>query len=354
MQTSSLLTTISQRCSDKSILETVSELFGKYKVDWFALEGSGEPIFIASSLSTAKGLNSTDFKNHYMPEVSPSDGPTSETQTVLDNGTIAYGETGIFLLKGEYLTQAKRDCPNSVSKFAPNVLACHWERAAHYLAQGHSEAAKETVAMMAEATRRQAERERYPLELQAFYREANSLNKMDVHRIGGERWLQQQFLLIASHTDLKYRAEYGLCFDGKQRYLDLIRKLPRKLQVVEFSLPAVTAEKVEEKLLIKDYPAALAAKHGNRLQEYIFSSPFGVDNEALALINKLDGQVVNGTKLRVSYKPYSSLIDELIIAAFATTPSECHWRLQDDMMPLIKALPAKCLPNNKALLLEAA
>ena len=343
MNTNSLLARISQRCNNKSVLEIVATLFTKYQVDWFLLDDSGEPLFIASSLSTAKGLKPTDFKENYMREVGVLKTPTSETETECDFGTIAYGDTGIFLLKGEYLNKAKQLCPNTVKKFAPGVLACHWERAAHYLVQGHSDAAKETISLLVEATRRQVEQEQQPIELRSYYREALDLNKNATHHLGSERWLQQQFLLIAAHTGLKYRAEYGLSFDGEQRYLDLLRKLPRKLQVIEFSLPAVTKEKVEEKLLNKNYPAALTNRHGNRLQEYIFSSPFGVTNDALAIINKLDGETINSTKLKVLYKPFSCLLDELIENALRTTPEDCHWRLNKDLAPLLKAMPARCL-----------
>lgn len=296
--------------ADSFVLEKLAELIEQYNLKWIPSpsgDGAGA-YFVASHLSTAKGLKATDYANYWASSTTPVKQESSNSLAGKD-----------YLLEGAYLQKFKqlwKDTHNESLGRINSLYVLDWKRAYAYLSQGKTELARNFQSLGATSVE-------LSVRNSSYYKQPQPLTEAE---------LQIQIRLLASLSNIKLRFEAGSTAglipgidEASYRRFDFVELTPKSVRIYELKAHAVTELDIKTCLIDRKY-ALVSAEQYRRPIEFIFISPHGCSWEAENFISDLTrgtGIVQLGSiPIKIRFMHLHELGDRLVKNIIRINPAE--------------------------------
>lgn len=293
---------------ETSILEDLLLLTRKHSLKWIANDKESNAIYIMSQLSTAKGLNTTDYANYWSPDAKSTTPVKQESSESLPGKSLK--------LTGEKLAKFKKIYQDTYNESLGRINAIwvgDWEHAYAYLCQGKTEAAQDFQTLGSQSIEKLVLKDIQP--------------KID------ESTLQDQIIKLTAYSTINLRFEVGIknSFntpdEASHRRWDWVEQLPRVVKVYELKARTISENDIKNTLYTKHYLELAAQKYNNKPIEFIFTSPNGISWEAKALIrelmnNQLGYTNIQGVKAKISFVDLQDISQRLVDNIVNNNPIE--------------------------------
>lgn len=292
--------------ADSTILEDLCHLVRKHQLKWVAGATTGNgAYFVMSQLSTAKGLDAGDYKDHWAGKANLTGSLKSASSESLPGKA--------FKIEGEKLASFKRMYQEAYGESlgrASSLYIGDWTHAYAYLIQGRTEAAQDFQTLGSKAV------------------EVATTNDLQ-HTI--EPDLQLKIIELASYTNINLRFEVAVADsfnEGSHRRWDFIERLPKVTKVYELKSRTISEDNVRSTLFTKRYVELAIERFPGKSIEFIFTSPKGISWEAKNLIQEVNEKASTlypNIKVKVSFIDTQEITERLINNFLNDSPIESHF-----------------------------
>ncbi|MFN6486280.1 MULTISPECIES: hypothetical protein [unclassified Nostoc] len=287
--------------ADLSILEELCGLVRKHNLKWVGRGSKHGAFFIMSQLSIAKGLDSDDYKSHWV--------------TRCAKGTPSESLPGEALkLEGEKLAAFKKlyqeAYPGESLGRINSLFVGDWIHAYSYLVQGQTQTAKDFQTLGAKSI------------------EVASTSELQ-HIV--EPNLQLKIMELAGYSNINLKFEVAVVDSfnaGSHRRWDFVERLPKVTKLYELKSRTLSEDNVRSTLFAKKYVELASERFPGKPIEFIFTSPKGISWEAKNLIQEVNEKASTlypGVKVKVSFIDTQEITERLINNILNDSPIESHF-----------------------------
>jgi hypothetical protein len=263
--------------ADATILEELCFLVRKHQLKWVARGSKYGAYFIMSQLSTAKGLDSDDYKSHWATRCGRSTPSESLPGEALK-------------LEGEKLATFKKLYQETYGVSLGRINSLYigdWLHAYSYLVQGSTQTARDFQKLGAKAVEVSTQRD-----IEDITKPVEQVTKTHLYQSGWgkEEHLQRDLCYLASMTPYKVSAEVSVeDYPGSKsetRRFDLVHIQPHKskgkvVTVYELKKDVISLEDLVTTVLAKRYLKLAKEKYGTEHVNLVLVAPYGGTAEAL-------------------------------------------------------------------------